>query len=119
MDRKLIWTEKASGDIEAIVRYIARRDSKAAARIGFGIYERSRFSSNIPKPERFSMSCARAAGTSSSSDDGKLSTRFVEMTSSSAESGLRRWVKQTWRLQSESVSAQPSAFNYHRFGPIR
>jgi plasmid stabilization system protein ParE len=22
MDRKLIWTEKASGDIEAIVRYI-------------------------------------------------------------------------------------------------
>lgn len=40
MDRKLIWTEKASGDIEAIVRYIARRDPKAAARIGFGIYER-------------------------------------------------------------------------------
>ena len=40
MDRKLIWTEKASSDIEAIVRYIARRDPSAAARIGFGIYER-------------------------------------------------------------------------------
>ena len=41
MDRKLIWTEKASGDIEAIVRYIARRDPSAAARIGLGIYERA------------------------------------------------------------------------------
>ena len=41
MDRKLIWTEKASGDIEAIVRYIARRDPNAAARIGFGIYDRA------------------------------------------------------------------------------
>lgn len=41
MDRKLVWTEKSSGDIEAIVRYIARRDSKAAARIGLGIYERA------------------------------------------------------------------------------
>jgi plasmid stabilization system protein ParE len=41
MDRKLVWTEKSSGDIEAIIRYIARRDPKAAARIGFGIYERA------------------------------------------------------------------------------
>jgi plasmid stabilization system protein ParE len=42
MDRKLVWTEKASSDIEAIVRYIARRDPKAAARIGLGIYDRAR-----------------------------------------------------------------------------
>src|SRR6266705_769865 len=41
MDRKLVWTEKASGDIEAIVRYIARRDPSAAARIGLGIYDRA------------------------------------------------------------------------------
>jgi plasmid stabilization system protein ParE len=41
MDRKLIWTEKASGDIEAIVRYIGRRNPNAAARIGLGIYERA------------------------------------------------------------------------------
>ena len=41
MDRKLIWTEKASGDIEAIVRYIARRNPNAAARIGASIYERA------------------------------------------------------------------------------
>ena len=40
MDRKIIWTEKSSSDIEAIVRYIARRDPKAAARIGLGIYDR-------------------------------------------------------------------------------
>lgn len=37
---KLIWTERASSDIEAIVRYIARRDPKAASRLGRGIYER-------------------------------------------------------------------------------
>jgi plasmid stabilization system protein ParE len=41
MDRQLIWTEKASSDIEAIVRYIARRDPPAAARIGLGIYDRA------------------------------------------------------------------------------
>ena len=41
MDRKLIWTEKASSDIEAIVRYIARRDPSVAARIGLGIYDRA------------------------------------------------------------------------------
>jgi plasmid stabilization system protein ParE len=41
MDRKLVWTETASADIEAIVRYIARNDSTAAARIGFGFYDRA------------------------------------------------------------------------------
>jgi plasmid stabilization system protein ParE len=41
MDCKLIWTEKASSDIEAIVRYIARRNPNGAARIGFGIYDRA------------------------------------------------------------------------------
>jgi plasmid stabilization system protein ParE len=41
MDRKLVWTEKVSSDIEAVVRYIARRDRKAAACIGLGIYDRA------------------------------------------------------------------------------
>lgn len=41
MERRLIWTERASSDIEAIVRYIARRDPGAASRVGFGIYERA------------------------------------------------------------------------------
>jgi plasmid stabilization system protein ParE len=40
MERKVVWTERASGDIEAIVRYIARRDPNAAGRIGVGIYDR-------------------------------------------------------------------------------
>jgi plasmid stabilization system protein ParE len=40
MERKIVWTERASGDIEAIVRYIARRDPAAAGRIGVGIYNR-------------------------------------------------------------------------------
>ncbi len=38
MDRNVVWTERDSGDVEAIVRYIARRDPGAASRIGFGIY---------------------------------------------------------------------------------
>jgi plasmid stabilization system protein ParE len=37
----LIWTERASADIEAIVRYIARRNPQAAASIGLGIYDRA------------------------------------------------------------------------------
>jgi plasmid stabilization system protein ParE len=41
MERKIIWTERASSDIEAIVRYIARRDPSAASRIGLGIYDRA------------------------------------------------------------------------------
>ena len=41
MGRKLIWTERASSDIETIVRYIARRDPKASSQIGFGIYDRA------------------------------------------------------------------------------
>ena len=40
MERKIVWTERASGDMEALVRYIARRDPGAAGRIGLGIYER-------------------------------------------------------------------------------
>ena len=40
MERKIDWTERASGDVEAIVRYIARRDPQAAGRIGVGIYDR-------------------------------------------------------------------------------
>lgn len=40
MERKIVWTERASGDIETIVRYIARRNPSAAGRIGLGIYER-------------------------------------------------------------------------------
>src|SRR2546427_829556 len=41
MDRKLIWTECASSDIEVIVRYIARRNPNSASQIGLGIYERA------------------------------------------------------------------------------
>ena len=36
MERKIVWTERASGEIEAIVRYLARRDPNAAGRIGVG-----------------------------------------------------------------------------------
>ena len=41
MGGALIWTERASADIEAIVRYIARRNPQAATSIGLGIYRRA------------------------------------------------------------------------------
>ena len=49
MDRKLIWTERASNDIEAIIRYIARRDPAAYARIGLGIYDRAQILLDHPE----------------------------------------------------------------------
>jgi plasmid stabilization system protein ParE len=49
MDRKLVWTETASADIEAIVRYIALHDPGAAARVGFGIYDRVQILLQHPK----------------------------------------------------------------------
>jgi plasmid stabilization system protein ParE len=115
MNRKLVWTEEASSDIEAIVRYIARRDPKAAARIGLGIYDRAQietrsfpnslaatlavlpsmspvppvsFFLSIRKPEQSSTNYAKVAGESSSSGVGKLFTRFVE--TSSLSDGARR-----------------------------
>ena len=36
----LVWTERASADIEAIVRYIARRNPQASKSVGLGIYDR-------------------------------------------------------------------------------
>lgn len=41
MDGELIRTERASSDIESIVRYIARGNPRAASQIGLGIYDRA------------------------------------------------------------------------------
>jgi plasmid stabilization system protein ParE len=49
MDRQLVWTETASKDIEAIVRYIALHDPKVASRIGFGIYDRAQILRKHPE----------------------------------------------------------------------
>jgi toxin ParE1/3/4 len=49
MERKVIWTQKASGDVEAIVRYIARRNPQAASHIGFGILERTQILVEYPE----------------------------------------------------------------------
>jgi len=40
MAHELIWTLKASADLEAIIRYLAPRNPDAARRIGQGILER-------------------------------------------------------------------------------
>ena len=128
MDRKIILTEKSSSDVEAIVRYISRRDPSAAARIGLGIYDRAQietrsfpnslavtlaalpsmspaprppFFFNTPRPEQFLTSFAGAVGESSSSDAGKSSIRSVKTPSLSVESGQRRWVKLIWKRRSD------------------
>ena len=49
MDRKLVWTETSSADIEAIVRYIALHDPGAATRVGLGIYDRVQILLQHPK----------------------------------------------------------------------
>ncbi len=40
MGSVIAWTERSSADIEAIVRYIARRNPQAAISIGLGIFNR-------------------------------------------------------------------------------
>jgi hypothetical protein len=62
MDRKLVWTETASADIEAIARYIALHDPGAAARVGFACTIARRFFWNIPRLEQSSTNCAKAGG---------------------------------------------------------
>ena len=45
----MIWTERASADIEAIVRYISRRNPIAATTIGMGIYDRAQILLSQPE----------------------------------------------------------------------
>lgn len=53
MDGPLVWTERASADIEAIVRYIARRNPQAALSIGLGIYHRAQLLLTHPEAGTF------------------------------------------------------------------
>lgn len=48
MGFQIVWTERASSDIEAIIRYLRRRDPRAAARIGFGIFDRAQILATHP-----------------------------------------------------------------------
>lgn len=49
MGFKIVWTQKASEDIEAIVRHIARKNSKGAHKIGVGIYRRAQILKEHPE----------------------------------------------------------------------
>lgn len=53
MGDPLIWTERASADIEVIVRYIARRNPQAATSIGLGIYNRAQLLLTHPQAGTF------------------------------------------------------------------
>lgn len=48
MAASLIWTERASADIEAMVRYIARRNPQAAAKVGMGVYQMAQILLSTP-----------------------------------------------------------------------
>ena len=41
MAERIVWTERASADVEAIVRYIRRRNPAAASQVGQGIFYRA------------------------------------------------------------------------------
>src|SRR5881394_834847 len=97
MDRKLIWTEKASSDIEAIVRYIARRDPSAAARIGIGIYDRAQILLEHPDAGTILDELREGGWRKLIFRRWKSFTQSAKMPSSSAESGQQRWAKQIWK----------------------
>ena len=48
MAYKLVWTDRASADIEAIVRYIERRNPTAASQVGMGIFHRAQILTEHP-----------------------------------------------------------------------
>jgi plasmid stabilization system protein ParE len=101
MERNVVWTERASGDIEAIVRYIARRDPSAAGRIGLGIYDRVQIFSITPRRVRFSTNFVQAGGASSFFGDGGSFTQFERGQLSSDESGQQLWERLIWRRRYE------------------
>jgi toxin ParE1/3/4 len=49
MAYKIIWTERSSEDLAAIVRYIARHNQVAAREMGYGIYERAQILTEFPE----------------------------------------------------------------------
>ena len=101
MDRQLIWTERASSDIEAIVRYIARRDPAASARVGLGIYDRAQILLQHPEAGTVLDELREGGWRKLIFFAGKSSTPSEGKTSLSAASGRPRWAKQTLRRRSE------------------
>jgi plasmid stabilization system protein ParE len=49
MAQKIIWTEHASDDLGAIMRYIARHNPDAARNLGYGIYDRAQVVMEFPE----------------------------------------------------------------------
>jgi toxin ParE1/3/4 len=49
MAYRIIWTERASDDLGAIVRFISRHNREAAASVGFGIYDRAQILAEFPE----------------------------------------------------------------------
>ena len=105
MDRQIIWTEKSSSDIEAIVRYIARRDPKAAARIGLGIYERVQILLQHPEAGTV-LDELRDSGWRKLIFRRWLFTRSAATTSSLEESGRQRWAKPIWKNRCDALPIQ-------------
>ncbi len=46
---KIIWTERASDDLGALVRYVARQNPDAARSMGYGIYDRAQVLAEFPE----------------------------------------------------------------------
>jgi plasmid stabilization system protein ParE len=48
MDFQVVWAASALSDVEAIVRYLARRSPMNAERIGRGLFERAEILATLP-----------------------------------------------------------------------
>ncbi len=101
MDRKLVWTERASGDIEAIVRYIERRDPGAAARIGFGIYDRAQILLTQPEAGTILDELRDGGWRKLIFRRWKIVYTIRVMPSSSVAYGRRPWAKQTYKREAD------------------
>lgn len=49
MVRKIIWTEHASDDLAAVVRYVAHDNPEAARRLGYALYDQVQVLAQFPE----------------------------------------------------------------------
>ena len=96
MERKITWTERASSDIEVIVRYIARRDPNAASRIGFGIYDRVQILLQNPKAGSILDEIREGGWRKLIFRRWKIIYTIRDQTLLLEESGQQRWGRRTW-----------------------
>jgi len=91
MERKIVWTERASSDVEAIVRYVSVAIQVPLKRSDSRYSIEFRFFCRIRRLDLFWITSRPAAGASWSIGVGKLFTLFDTVQPLLEQFGLRRW----------------------------